>query len=434
MCGLKICVIGGGSSYTPELIDGFIKRSNEIKVDDIYLVDIKEGEEKLNIVGNLAKRMIKNAGLNTSIHLTLNRREALKGADFVITQFRVGGIDARIKDEIFPLKYNVLGQETTGPGGFAKALRTIPIMLDITKDMQELCPDAWLINFTNPSGLVTEAVLKYSKIKCIGLCNVPIHMKMNIAKMLDLNPEDLYLDFIGLNHLIWARKVWIKNQDITDNVINKLLDGASLSVKNITDLKWDANFLKALRMIPCPYLRYYYMNDVMVMEEKELASKGKTRGQLVREVEEELFKKYSNPDLKDKPKELEKRGGAYYSDAAVSLISAIFNDKKEIHVVNTLNNGIIDGIPNNCVIETNCIIDSRGATPLIKKEDIPIEIKGLILAVKSYEILAVESAVKGDKEKALLALVNHPLVPSVSVAKNLLNDLLNMNKKYLTQF
>lgn len=434
MYGLKICVIGGGSSYTPELIDGFIKRANELKVKEIFLVDIKEGEEKLNIVGNLAKRMIKNAGLNTSIYLTFNRKEALKGADFVITQFRVGGIDARIKDEIFPLKYNVLGQETTGPGGFAKALRTIPVMLEITKDMQELCPDAWLINFTNPSGLVTEAVLKYSNIKCIGLCNVPIHMKMNISKMLDVTPEDLYVDFVGLNHLVWARKVWFKNQDVTEVVINKLLDGESLSVKNITDLKWDKGFLKALGMIPCPYLRYYYMNDIMVSEEKELALKGKTRGQIVKEIEEELFMKYLNPDLNVKPKELEKRGGAYYSDAAVSLISAIYNDKKELHVVNTLNKGIIDGIPNDSVIETNCIIDSRGVTPLIKKEDVPIEIKGLISAVKSYEILAVEAAVKGDKDKALLALVNHPLVPSVSVAEKLLSDLININKNYLTQF
>lgn len=434
MKGLKIVVIGGGSSYTPELIDGFIKRSNELCLKEIHLVDIKEGEEKLNIVGSLAKRMFKNAGLDIDIHLTLDRRKALKGADFVITQFRVGGIDARINDELFPLKYNVIGQETTGPGGFAKALRTIPIILDITKDMEELCPNAWLINFTNPSGLVTEAILKYSNIKCIGLCNVPFHMKMNISKMLNINPEELYVDFIGLNHLVWAKNVWYKDKDVTSEVINMLLDGAFLSMKNITDLKWDSDFLRALNMIPCPYLRYYYMKDKILIEEKELAMQGKTRGQIVKEVEAELFNKYSNPDLKEKPSELEKRGGAYYSDAAVSLINAIYNDKKEIHVVNTINNGTLEGIPKNSVIETNCLIDKRGATPLNKMQDIPIEIKGLIQAVKTYEILAIEAAVRGDKSKALLALVNHPLVPSVSVAKNLLEDLININKEYLRQF
>lgn len=434
MRGLKIVIIGGGSSYTPEIIEGFIKRSRELYIEEIHLVDIKEGEEKLNIVGNLAKRMVEKAGLKIKIILTLDRRNALKQADFVITQFRVGGIDARIQDELFPLKYDVIGQETTGPGGFAKALRTIPVMLDITKDMEELCRDAWLINFTNPSGLVTEAVLKYSNIKCIGLCNVPIHMQMNISKMLDVKPDDLYVDFVGLNHLVWGRKVWYQDKDVTQDVISRLIDGANLTMKNITDLKWDKEFLNSLQMIPCPYLRYYYMNDIMVNEEKDAARKGKTRGQVVKEVEKELFEKYKDVNLKEKPKELEKRGGAYYSDAAVSLISAIYNDKKEIHVVDTLNNGTIEGIARDSVIEVNCLIDKRGATPLIKREEVPIEIKGLIQSVKAYEILAIEAAVKGDKNIALLALINHPLIPSVKVAKQILNDLLIINYNYLTQF
>lgn len=248
---LKITVIGGGSSYTPEIIDGFIKRKDELPIGEIDLVDIEEGKEKLSIVGDLAKRMLKKAGLDVKVVLTLNRREALENSDFVVTQFRVGGLDARARDERFPLKYDVLGQETVGPGGFTKAQRTIPVILDICKDIKEICPSAWLINFTNPSGMVTEAVLKYTDIKCIGLCNVPIHMKMDIVSMLDVDSKDVFIEYVGLNHLVWGRNVWYKDENVTKKVIEKLKDGASLTMKNISDLKWPKEFLDALGMVPC---------------------------------------------------------------------------------------------------------------------------------------------------------------------------------------
>ncbi len=435
MKGLKIAIIGGGSSYTPEIIEGFIKRSEELPVEEIHLVDIESGENKLNIVGNLARRMIDKVGASIKIVLTFDRKTALKDADFVVTQFRVGGLQARAMDERFPLKYGVLGQETTGPGGFAKALRTIPVILEICKDIEELCPEAWLINFTNPSGIITETVLKHTKTKCIGLCNVPIHMTMNIAKILEVEPKDIFIDFVGLNHLLWGKKVWYKEQDVTSKIIEGFLDGKSLTMKNIVDLKWDGEFLRALNMIPCPYHRYYYMTDTLVKEEILLVDSGKgTRAEQVQEVERVLFKKYSDPSLDVKPKELEKRGGAYYSEAAVSLISAIYNNKREVHVVNTRNNGAIDQVPEDSVIEVNCLIDSRGATPLSYKERLPVEISGLIQQVKSYEILAVEAAVKGDINKALMALVANPLIPSVDTAKSLLKDLLEINKDYLPQF
>lgn len=435
MKGLKIAIIGGGSSYTPEIIEGFIKRSEELPVEEIHLVDIESGENKLNIVGNLARRMIDKVGASIKIVLTFDRKTALKDADFVVTQFRVGGLQARAMDERFPLKYGVLGQETTGPGGFAKALRTIPVILEICKDIEELCPEAWLINFTNPSGIITETVLKHTKTKCIGLCNVPIHMTMNIAKILEVEPKDIFIDFVGLNHLLWGKKVWYKEQDVTSKIIEGFLDGKSLTMKNIVDLKWDGEFLRALNMIPCPYHRYYYMTDTLVKEEILLVDSGKgTRAEQVQEVERVLFKNYSDPSLDVKPKELEKRGGAYYSEAAVSLISAIYNNKREVHVVNTRNNGAIDQVPEDSVIEVNCLIDSRGATPLSYKERLPVEISGLIQQVKSYEILAVEAAVKGDINKALMALVANPLIPSVDTAKSLLKDLLEINKDYLPQF
>lgn len=436
MKSLKITVVGGGSSYTPELINGFIKRKSELLVREIVLVDIEEGREKVTIVSKLAERMIKKANLDTKISVSFDRKEALKDSDFVVTQFRVGGLDARARDERFPLKYNVIGQETCGPGGFAKALRTIPVILDICKDIEDVCPNAWLINFTNPSGMVTEAINKYTNVKCLGLCNVPIHMKMTFADVLGVKPEDLFVEYVGLNHLVWAKSIWLDGKNITKDLINEMTDFESLSMKNIPAIAWDRDYLKAIGMIPSPYHRYYLMTADMVNEEKEAASEnGKgTRAEVVKKVEKNLFEIYKDESIDTKPKELDKRGGAYYSDAAVSLISAIYNNKKEIHTVNILNNGVIKELPSNCVIETNAIIDNTGATPLTLKSPLAQEAIGLIYSVKSYEIPAVDAAVKGDREKALIALVNNPLIPSIDSAKKLLEELLEINKDYLPQF
>lgn len=436
MKSLKITVVGGGSSYTPELINGFIKRKSELLVREIVLVDIEEGREKVTIVSKLAERMIKKANLDTKISVSFDRKEALKDSDFVVTQFRVGGLDARARDERFPLKYNVIGQETCGPGGFAKALRTIPVILDICKDIEDVCPNAWLINFTNPSGMVTEAINKYTNVKCLGLCNVPIHMKMTFADVLGVKPEDLFVEYVGLNHLVWAKSIWLDGKNITKDLINEMTDFESLSMKNIPAIAWDRDYLKAIGMIPSPYHRYYLMTADMVNEEKEAASEnGKgTRAEVVKKVEKNLFEIYKDESIDTKPKELDKRGGAYYSDAAVSLISAIYNNKKEIHTVNILNNGVIKELPSNCVIETNAIIDNTGATPLTLKSPLAQEAIGLIYSVKSYEIPAMDAAVKGDREKALIALVNNPLIPSIDTAKKLLEELLEINKDYLPQF
>jgi 6-phospho-beta-glucosidase len=434
MNGLKVAVIGGGSSYTPELIDGFIKRNNELPVKEIHLVDIEEGKSKLDIVGNLAKRMVKKAGVDIDIILTLDRESAIKDANFVTTQFRVGGLEARAKDERIPLQYNVIGQETTGPGGFAKAMRTIPVILDICKDIEELAPNAWLINFTNPAGLITEAVHRYTNVKTIGLCNVPIGMVNMVSKMLEVDSERIKIDFAGLNHLVWGKRVYLDGEDITDEVIEKLCDGGSLTMKNIPDLKWDKDFVKSLGMIPCPYHRYYYMTDDLIEEEKESVETGKgTRAEQVLKIEKELFEVYKDPNLNQKPEQLEKRGGAYYSDAAVSLISAIYNDKKEVHTVNIKNNGAISNLPDDVVVEVNAIVDKTGAHSITVGQ-LPPEVNGLVQAAKAYELLAVEAGVTGDYGTALKALVANPLVPSVKIAKKLLDDIISANKAYLPQF
>lgn len=431
---LKVVTIGGGSSYTPELIDGFIKRYAELPVTDYYLLDIEEGKEKLEIVGRLAQRMVQQAGVPMNIHLTLNREEALKDADFVTTQLRVGFLEARITDERIPLKYGVLGQETTGPGGFMKAQRTIPVLLDICRDMEKWCPNAWLINFTNPAGIVTEAITRHSNIKTIGICSGANSMMMDIAKAYDVEKSAVDTRIIGLNHLIFADRIAIHGEDKTDDFINKLAQGsASNSLKNIPDIGFTARFAQALHMYPISYLKYFFLNREMVeTAQQDAATKG-TRGEQTREIEKRLFELYQDEHLNHKPKELEKRGGAWYSDTACSIISAIYNDKKEIHVVNTVNNGTTPDLPDHVTLETNAVIDKHGAHPVAYGR-LPVKIRGLIQSVKAYEELTVEAAVTGDYDTALLALSINPLVPSATIAEQILDEYLDVNQRYLPQY
>ncbi|RKD32362.1 6-phospho-beta-glucosidase [Thermohalobacter berrensis] len=431
--GLKIATIGGGSSYTPEIIEGFINRHHELPVKEIWLVDIEEGREKLEIVGNLAKRMVEKAGVDCEIKLTLDRREALKDADFVTTQFRVGLLDARIRDEKIPLRYNCIGQETTGAGGFAKALRTIPVILDICKDMEELCPDAWLVNFTNPSGIITETVLKHTNIKVVGLCNVPILMHMIAAQVLEADKDDVLVHFAGLNHLVWGRKIYYKGKDVTRKVVEKLADGVNFTAKNIPDMGWVKEHLLDLNMLPCPYHRYFYLTDKMLKEEIEAAKTEGTRGEVVKKVEAELFELYKDPNLAEKPKQLEQRGGQYYSDAACELINAIYNDKRIIMPVNVQNNGAISDLPEDVAVETSCVITKHGPMPL-NTGHVETKIRGLMQVVKAYEEMTVEAAVTGDYNRALQALTMNPLVTDSEIAKKMLDDIIRENIEYLPQF
>ncbi|MCW4645791.1 6-phospho-beta-glucosidase [Bacillus safensis] len=433
--GIKIVTIGGGSSYTPELVEGFIKRFQELPVKELWLVDIEAGQEKLNIVSALAKRMVEKAGLPIEVHLTLDRREALKDADFVTTQFRVGLLEARAKDERIPLKYGVIGQETNGPGGLFKGLRTIPVILDIVKDMEELCPDAWLVNFTNPAGMVTEAVLRYTNLKkVVGLCNVPIGIKMGIAKALDVDVERIEVQFAGLNHMVYGLDVYLDGVSIMDQVLDELGNpNSQWSMKNIEAKNWEPSFVKGLGVIPCPYHRYYYKTKDMLEEEQKAAQEKGTRAEIVQQVEQELFELYKDPDLSIKPPQLEKRGGAYYSDAACNLISSIYNDKHDIQPVNTVNRGAIASIPAESAVEVNCIITKDGPKP-IAIGDLPVAVRGLVQQIKSFERVAAEAAVTGDYETALVAMTINPLVPSDDIAKQILDEMLEAHREHLPQF
>ncbi|MGO4109599.1 6-phospho-beta-glucosidase [Paenibacillus sp. YAF4_2] len=428
--GLKVAVIGGGSSYTPELVEGFIKRYNEMPIRELWLVDIEEGRHKLEIVGQLAKRMVEQAGLPIDVHLTLNRREAIAGAHFVTTQMRVGLLEARRRDEHIPIKHGVIGQETTGPGGMLKALRTVPVILDICRDIEELAPNAWMLNFTNPAGIVTEAVLKHSKVKTVGLCNSPINFQKFLAKQYGVTEREVLPEFVGINHLHWITAAYVNGEDKLQEMIG---GGKDYSATNVTAFDWDADFLRSLGALPTYYLRYFYMKDTMFTEMKESLEKDGTRADVVSRVEEELFELYKDVNLKEKPKQLEKRGGAFYSEAALNLMHSLYTDRRDIQTLNVRNGGIIDFLPEDASIEVNCVVTAQGPIPL-PLQRVPEHIKGLLHAVKTYESLTIEATVTGDRGIALQAMVHHPLVPSVSVAKTLLGEMLEANEKYLPHF
>jgi 6-phospho-beta-glucosidase len=423
---IKVSVIGAGSSYTPELIEGFIESWAELPVKQISLMDIDQN--KLEIVGGLAKRMVQASGCEIDLVMTMNRREAIEGCDFIISQIRVGGMDARVMDEKIPPKFGVIGQETTGPGGFAKALRTIPVILDIARDVQELAPEAFLINFTNPSGLITEALLRYSSVPTIGLCNLPIGTEMRLSQMLGVERRKLSLDWVGLNHLNWVRGVSLEGKDIWPRVFSGEVEMAKQ--READGWNFSPELLESLGMLPCGYLNYYYHHDQVLQKQRKASQ---TRGEQVKEIERQLMEMYQDPNLEEKPQLLEERGGAYYSKAAVSLISAIANNKGEVHIVNCRNQGAIPNLPREAVVEIPCVIGASGARPMVT-DRLPAKIRGLVQAVKAYEELVVVAGAEGDRKRALQALLAHPLVPSFEAARGLLDALLSAHQAYLPQF
>jgi len=311
-----------------------------------------------------------------------------------------------------------------------KALRTVPVILDICKDIEELAPDAWLFNFTNPAGIVTEAAQKYSKVKTVGLCNSPINFYKFLAKEYGVTERDVLPEFVGINHLHWVTAAYVNGEDKLPELIGK---GREYTASNVTAFDWDADFLSSLGAIPTYYLRYFYMTDKMLEDMKASLEKNGTRADVVSRVEAELFELYKDVNLKEKPKQLEQRGGAYYSEAAVNLMYSLYTDRRDIQTLNVRNGNIIDFLPEDASIEVNCVVTAQGPIP-IPLQNVPAHVTGLLHAVKTYESLTIEAAISGDKGIALQALVHHPLVPSVSVAKTLLEEMLEANKEYLPNF
>lgn len=422
--GVKIAVIGGASSYTPELIDGFISHRARIPITNLTLMDVYS--ERLKIVGGMAQRMLRHAAYPLDVTLTSDRAEALEGADFVITQIRVGGMSARLLDETVPPRYGVVGQETVGPGGIASALRTIPVMLDIAYDVSRICPDAWFINFTNPSGLITETLLKHTSVNAIGLCNIPTDMQAGIAKMCQANYDDVALDYIGINHLSWIRDVRIRDTWRMDEVLRTYINLMSQD----SDPLFDAELLETLGMIPSYYLAFYYNHPRMLTEQLQGLQ---LRAERVMEIERDLLRLYADPKTVEKPTLLTERGGSRYSTVATRLIAAIVEDSGETQILNVPNNGTFANLDSDAVIEVPCRVDAKGAHPL-PTTPIPLHVLGLVETVKASEQLAIEAAISGDQPTALRALMTNPLVPSFAVARSLLAALLAENVDYLPQF
>ncbi len=424
---LKITIIGAGSTYTPELIQGIISRKTSLNVGVLYLMDIDP--VKLRIVGEFTKRMLLANNINTKVVFTDILDEAIEDADYILGQIRVGKLEARILDEKIPLKYDLIGQETTGAGGFMKAMRTIPVMMNIASKIESLAPKAWFINFTNPSGLIAETLLNYTHIKTIGLCNGPIKMIRNAKKLIPNETQSFDYDFVGLNHLCWITGVYADNKNILQDLLKKGIQPDVL--KNIPQANYEPALLNAIKGLPIAYLNYYYFRDEQLQLCKDAK---KTRGEVCVEIEKELLELYQDPQLKEKPSILDQRGGALYSEAAISLLDAIENDKNEIHVVDVLNCGAYPFMDNNDAVEVKCLVNRKGATPIKYENFNDIYIIGLMKAVKAYEKLAAKAGISGDYSSALAALMVHPLIGDYYKAKNVLDDMLEANKRFLPQF
>ncbi|MFF4100494.1 6-phospho-beta-glucosidase [Streptomyces sp. NPDC001903] len=421
---MKLAVVGGGSTYTPELIDGFARLRDTLPISELVLID--PATERLELIGALARRIFAKQGHPGRVTTTADLDAGVEGADAVLLQLRIGGQAARLQDETWPLECGCVGQETTGAGGLAKALRTVPVVLDIAERVRRANPDAWIIDFTNPVGIVTRALLRAGH-KAVGLCNVAIGFQRKFAALLDLAPSDIHLDHVGLNHLTWEMGVRKGGPDGEDLLPGLLAEhGAAVA----EDLRLPRAVLDRLGVVPSYYLRYFYAHDAVV---RELGGKP-SRAAEVAAMEQELLALYADPALDEKPELLAKRGGAFYSEAAVDLAAALLGDggpgPAAVQVVNTLNNGTLPFLPDDAVIEVQARVDRSGPVPLAVPRLDPLY-AGLVAHVTAYEDLALDAAVRGGRERVFKALLAHPLVGQFDLAEGLTDRLLAHNKEHL---
>ena len=422
MKGRKLAVIGAGSAYTPEIIDEIIKRSDRLNITEIALADIPEGAQRAEIIKKMAERMLRRAGVGCTVTLTLNRRDALPGSDFVISQIRVGGWRARAEDERIGLTLGLIGQETTGCGGFMNAMRTVPEALAICRDIEELCPDAILLNFTNPSGIVTEAVMRYSKVNAIGLCNVPINMHADAAAALGIGRDQLECRFAGLNHLSFMTSARTGGRDVYRELVDKLRSDPT-RMKNIPKVDGTDRLIPDIGLIPSPYLQYFYFEPEMFEKEKrELSENGTTRGEQVENINRELFSIYAKEETDEKPQQLSQRGGSLYSFAAMDILEACLSDRQWEMTINTLNRGAISGLSDDAGVEITCLV-SKDGVERIPVGELPRQVAGLVEEVKKYESLTVDAAVRGSRRLAVQALLNNPLIHGFTNAEKVIHSM-----------
>ena len=428
---MKIAVIGGGSTYTPELVNGFLERAGELPLRELWLMDIEP--ERLAIVGGFAQRMVAAKGNPFEVVLSADQRASVAGASYVVTQLRVGMMPARRGDEYLGRRHGLIGQETTGVGGMAKALRTIPVVLGIAKDMRELAPGALLANFTNPAGLVTEALARHAPdVAAVGVCNVGITTKMHFIESLQgltgkyIDPGKASLNTLGLNHLTWHRGFTVEGEEMWPHVFGAFVE----EMKKEDEPEWDLHTLQSLGMIPNYYLQYFYYTDHKLKQQEKWPP---SRAEEVMEIEKDLLLQYADPELKEPPADLMKRGGAYYSTLATQLIHSHHNDLGQVHVVNVRQNGVVKEWPADWVLELPARVDRQGIHPL-PAQPLPAACFGLIAQVKMYELLTVEAAVYGDRNAAYQALLAHPLGPGADQVQDVLDDMLETNRSWLPQF
>lgn len=416
---MKLTVVGGGSTYTPELVDGIAGRRTSLDVDEIVLVD--PDESRLAIVGPFCRRLLEHAGHPATVRTTTDLESGVDGATAVLLQLRVGGQDARLVDETFPHACGCIGQETTGAGGLAKALRTVPVVLDIADRVRAITGEnTWIVNFTNPVGIVTRALLQAGH-RAVGLCNVAIMYQRLLSGMLGTEPDRVRLEHLGLNHLTWERSVLVDGVDRLPELFDTHIEPLAERCGS------PANLLHRLGALPSPYLKYFYAHDEMLATQRE----GTPRAAKVRAVERELLDVYADPAVVTKPEQLANRGGAYYSEAAIQLVHALTaTDSSEEHVVNVRNGGTLPFLPDDAVIEAPSIVDTFGAVPRPARA-VPPAMAGLIAHVTSYEFLALEAAVHGGRDRVSDALLAHPLIGQYALAERLADELVAHNADFL---
>jgi 6-phospho-beta-glucosidase len=409
--GMKLAVIGAGSTYTPELVSGLMRERERIDVRELVLHDIDS--KRLDTVGGLAQRILERQGFAGSFATTGELDRALDGADAVLVQIRVGGQAARLRDETIPAACGCVGQETTGAGGLGKAMRTVPVVLELAHRARELAArDAWIIDFTNPVGIVTRALLDAGH-RAIGLCNVAINFQRQIAAHLGIPAERVLVDQVGLNHLTWVRAVWVDGRDVLDEVISGYGDALA------HEIGLPRALIDDLGAIPSYYLRYFYAEREVVQEQRMTRPRART----VAEIERKLLELYRDPSLTEKPALLEQRGGAFYSEAATQLVASLAADGGDVQVVDVRNGGALPGLADDDVVELPARITGDGAAPLPQPPLGP-ELLGLVQHVAAYERLAASAAASGDRHTARLALLAHPLVREYRLADAMLERLL----------
>lgn len=428
---MKIAVIGGGSTYSPELVNGFIQRMNTLPVKEVWLMDIDA--QRLSIVGEFVQRLVRKNHSPFKVVLSPDSRAAISGADFVITQLRVGHMAARREDEYLGKRHHMVGQETTGIGGMSKALRTIPVILDLCKQIKEESPQALLLNFTNPSGLIMEAIQNdASKINAVGVCNSAFTTKMRFLQELSqsrkekFQAEDGELLTLGLNHLTWHFGFKLRGEDVWDEVFSAYV----ASLRAMDEPPFHPDFIEKQRVIPNDYLEYYFQEARKL---KLQESWPPSRAETVMQIEKELLEQFANPQLDHVPDELMQRGGAYYSSVATGIMDSYWNDRGDTHIANVSHAGQVTGWEKEWVLEMPCQVDRAGVHPL-PTQPLPLYNYAYIEQVKHYELLTVEAAVHGDREAAFRALVAHPLGPTEQDAAVVLEDMLKTHQAYLPRF